>query len=220
MEKTFFEMELRQALEKGQFLLHYQPQFDLKTGQIKGMEALARWNHPDRGYIPPLKFIPIAEENGFILPLGEWVLKTACAQAKAWQEQGFPPLRMSVNVSMRQFNHPSFVEDVQRILNETGLHPSFLNLEITESMMSDVKNCETVLQELHDSGIAVSVDDFGRILILPLFEQIPALPFEDRPGIHQGNRQKQHGNRQSDHRPCEELGVECHCGRRRNRRAR
>ena len=116
MEKTFFEMELRQSLEKGQFLLHYQPQFDLKTGQIKGMEALARWNHPDRGYIPPLKFIPIAEENGFILPLGEWVLKTACSQAKAWQEQGFPPLRMSVNVSMRQFNHPSFVEDVLKNL--------------------------------------------------------------------------------------------------------
>lgn len=161
MEKTFFEMELRQALEKGQFLLHYQPQFDLTTGEIKGMEALARWNHPDRGFIPPLKFIPIAEENGFILPLGEWVLRTACTQAKAWQEQGFPPLRMSVNVSMRQFNQPSFVGDVQRILNETGLHPSHLNLEITESMMSDVKRCETVLQELHDAGITVSIDDFG-----------------------------------------------------------
>ena len=161
MEKTFFETELRQALEKGQFILHYQPQFCLKTGQIKGMEALARWNHPERGYIPPLKFIPIAEENGFILPLGEWVLKTACLQAKAWQEQGFSTLRMSVNVSMRQFNHPSFVEDVQRILIETGLHPSFLNLEITESMMSNVKTCEAVLQELHNAGIAVSIDDFG-----------------------------------------------------------
>ncbi|WP_252504873.1 EAL domain-containing protein [Sporosarcina sp. Marseille-Q4943] len=161
MEKTFFEMELRQALEKGQFLLHYQPQFNLITGQIKGMEALARWNHPYRGFIPPLKFIPIAEENGFILTLGEWVLKTACTQAKAWQEQGLPPLRMSVNVSMRQFNQPSFVEDVLRILNETELHPSYLNLEITESMMSDVKRCETVLQELQDAGITVSVDDFG-----------------------------------------------------------
>lgn len=161
MEKTFFEMELRQSLEKGQFLLHYQPQFDLKTGQIKGLEALARWNHPDRGFIPPLKFIPIAEENGFILPLGEWVLRTACTQAKVWQEQGIPPLRMSVNVSMRQFNQPSFVEDVLRILNETGLHPSYLNLEITESMMSDVKRCEAVLQELHGAGITVSVDDFG-----------------------------------------------------------
>lgn len=161
MEKTFFEMELRQALEKGQFLLHYQPQFDLKTGQIKGMEALVRWNHPDRGFIPPLKFIPTAEENGFILPLGEWVLKTACMQAKEWQEQGFPPLRMSVNVSMKQFIQPSFVEDVQRILNETGLLPSYLNLEITESMMSDVKRCETVLRELNNAGITVSVDDFG-----------------------------------------------------------
>ncbi|MGN7386052.1 sensor domain-containing protein [Sporosarcina sp. SAFN-015] len=161
MEKTFFEMELRQSLEKGQFLLHYQPQFDLKTGQIKGMEALARWKHPVRGYIPPMKFIPIAEENGFILPLGEWVLKTACAQAKAWQEHGFPPLRMSVNMSMRQFNQPSFVEDVLKILNETGLHPSYLNLEITESMMSDVTHCEAVLIELYNAGITVSVDDFG-----------------------------------------------------------
>lgn len=161
MEKTFFEMELRQALDKGQFLLHYQPQFDLESGQIKGMEALARWNHPVRGFIPPLKFIEIAEENGFILQLGEWVLKTACAQAKAWQKQGLPPLRMSVNVSMRQFNQPSFVQDVLRILNETGLHPSYLNLEITESMMSDVKRCETVLQQLYDAGITVSVDDFG-----------------------------------------------------------
>ncbi|WP_239433011.1 sensor domain-containing protein [Sporosarcina sp. ACRSL] len=161
MEKTFFEMELRQALEKEQFLLHYQPQFDLMSGQIKGMEALVRWNHPVRGYISPMKFISIAEENGFILPLGEWVLKTACSQAKAWQEQGHPPLRISVNVSMKQFNHPFFVDDVLRVLKETGLHPSFLNLEITESMMSDVKNCETVLQELYSAGITVSVDDFG-----------------------------------------------------------
>ncbi|MCM3710649.1 sensor domain-containing protein [Sporosarcina luteola] len=161
MEKTFFEMELRQALEKGQFLLHYQPQFDLKTGQLIGMEALARWNHPERGFIPPLKFIEIAEENGFIIPLGDWVLKTACAQAKAWQEQGLPALRMSVNVSMRQFNQPSFVADALKILDETGLHPSYLNLEITESMMSDVKRCETVLQQLKDAGITVSVDDFG-----------------------------------------------------------
>lgn len=161
MEKNFFEMELRQALEKGQFLLHYQPQYDLTTGEVKGMEALVRWDHPDRGFIPPLKFIPIAEENGFILPLGEWVLKTACTQAKAWQEQGLPRLRMSVNVSMRQFSQPSFVDNVLRILNETDLPPTYLNLEITESMMSDVKHCEAVLRELHDAGITVSVDDFG-----------------------------------------------------------
>src|SRR5690606_37229679 len=161
MEKNFFEMELRQALEKEQFLLHYQPQYELTTGDIKGMEALVRWAHPDRGFIPPLKFIPIAEENGFILPLGEWVLKTACAQAKAWQEQGIPRLRMSVNVSMRQFSQPSFVDNVLRILNETDLPPTYLNLEITESMMSDVKHCEAVLRELHDAGITVSVDDFG-----------------------------------------------------------
>ncbi|GEN84739.1 hypothetical protein SLU01_30510 [Sporosarcina luteola] len=161
MEKTFFEKELRQSLEKEQFLLHYQPQYDLETGRIKGIEALARWKHPDRGYIPPVKFIPVAEENGFILELGEWVLKTACAQAKAWQDEGFPSLRLSVNVSMRQFTQPNFVADVLQILHETGLHPTNLNLEITESIMSDVQQCQCILQDLKNAGISVSVDDFG-----------------------------------------------------------
>ncbi|MDN4606704.1 sensor domain-containing protein [Sporosarcina highlanderae] len=161
MERTFFERELRQALDRDQLELHYQPQYDLLTGQIKGYEALARWNHPDRGYIPPARFIPAAEENGFILQLGEWVLKSACAQAKAWQNNGFPALRISVNVSMRQFSQPTFVEDVKRILTETGLHPSLLNLEITESVMSDVQHCQCILQQLHEIGVSVSVDDFG-----------------------------------------------------------
>lgn len=161
MEKTFFERELRQALDKNQFELHYQPQYDLKTGKIKGFEALARWNHPDRGYIPPNRFIPAAEDNGYILQLGKWVLKTACTQAKAWQNNGFPALRISVNVSMRQFSHPTFVVDVKRILAQTGLHPSYLNLEITESVMSDVQQCQCILQQLQDLGVSVSVDDFG-----------------------------------------------------------
>lgn len=161
MEKSFLEMEIRQGLDKGQFSLHYQPQIDLETGLINGLEALVRWEHPDRGFVPPNRFIPIAEENGFILPLGAWVLEQACNQAKTWQENGFRSLRISVNVSMRQFVQPSFVEDVKRVLDETGLDAAFLNLEITESMMSDVQQCQPKLLELQQAGISVSIDDFG-----------------------------------------------------------
>ncbi|WOV87478.1 EAL domain-containing protein [Sporosarcina oncorhynchi] len=161
LEKSFLEMELRQALDNKQFSLHYQPQIDLATGLIKGLEALARWEHPERGFIAPNRFIPIAEENGFILQLGAWVLRQACRQAKAWQDKGFLPLRISVNVSMRQFIQPAFVEDVKKILAETGLDPAYLNLEITESMMSDVQQCQPKLIELQQAGISVSIDDFG-----------------------------------------------------------
>lgn len=161
IEKSLLEMELRLALEKEQFTLYYQPQYDLTTSRITGLEALARWEHPVRGAIPPSRFIPIAEENGFILSLGNWVLKQACIQAKAWQNKGKSPLRMSVNVSMRQFKQPSFVEDVKKILIDTQLDPIYLNLEITESMMSDVLHCQPVLQELNAAGISVSIDDFG-----------------------------------------------------------
>lgn len=161
MEKRFLEMELRQGLDKQQFSLHYQPQVDLTTGLIKGLEALARWEHPERGFIGPNRFIPIAEENGFILQLGDWVLNQACRQAKAWQDKGFRPLRISVNVSMRQFIQPAFVEDVKKVLAETGLDPAYLNLEITESMMSDVQQCQPKLIELQQAGISVSIDDFG-----------------------------------------------------------
>lgn len=161
VEKSFLEMEIRHGLDKGQFSLHYQPQYDLETGLINGLEALLRWEHPERGFVPPNNFIPIAEENGFILPLGAWVLEQACKQAKGWQEKGFRPLRISVNVSMRQFVQPTFVEDVKRILQETDLDAAFLNLEITESMMSDVQQCQPKLLELQQAGISVSIDDFG-----------------------------------------------------------
>lgn len=161
VERTLIEMELRQALQKEELSLHYQPQFNFETGVIQGVEALLRWNHSSRGMIPPAQFIPIAEETGLILPIGLWVLETACRQAKEWQDQGFPPLRMSVNVSLRQFKNPAFVSDVKKTLRITGLEPKYLNIEITESMTSDVNYCQKVLQELRDIGIKASIDDFG-----------------------------------------------------------
>ncbi|GKV55296.1 hypothetical protein NCCP2222_12430 [Sporosarcina sp. NCCP-2222] len=161
VEQTMVEMELRQALQRNQLSLAYQPQFDLKTGRMKGMEALLRWQHPIRGFISPAYFIPIAEDNGFILPIGEWVLKTACRDAKEWQQTGLPPMRVSVNVSIRQFRQPSFVSDVKAILDETGLEPQYLNLEITETIMSDVHHGKLILQELRNLGVNASIDDFG-----------------------------------------------------------
>lgn len=161
IERTLLEMELRQAISKDQLTLHYQPQFDLKTGQIKGVEALVRWIHPEKGFISPGEFIPIAEETGLIFPIGHWVLRTACKQAKKWQDDGFPPIRMSVNVSIQQFNQPSFIQQVKDTLAETKLNPNYLTLEITESMTSDVNHCQFVLKKLRDAGIHVSIDDFG-----------------------------------------------------------
>lgn len=161
MERTLIEMELRQALKKNEMSLHYQPQIDFKSGKISGVEALLRWNHSSRGMISPGKFIPIAEETGIILPIGLWVLETACKQAKDWQELGYPYIQMSVNVSLRQFKSPTFISDVKNTLLQTGLQPCYLNIEITESMTSDVGYCESILQEIRDLGISVSIDDFG-----------------------------------------------------------
>lgn len=161
MEKTLLEMDLRQALSKDELELHYQPQYDMNTGMMTGVEALVRWNHPTKGLISPGAFIPIAEESGLILPIGLWVLETACTQAKTWQRENFQNLRMSVNVSIRQFKQPSFVDEVLRVLHKTGLNPAYLNIEITESMTTDVIYSQKILQRLHNEGIRVSIDDFG-----------------------------------------------------------
>lgn len=161
IEKTLLEMDLRQAISRDEMELHYQPQYDMKTGRITGVEALARWNHSKKGLIPPGRFIPIAEESGIILPIGLWILETACKQAKQWQQQGFPNIRMSVNVSIRQFKQPAFISHVLKVLQKTGLDPCYLNIEITESMTSDVDYSQKILQELHNEGIHVSIDDFG-----------------------------------------------------------
>lgn len=156
------ETDLRRSLERGDFVLHYQPQFDLKTGNLIGAEALVRWIHPQRGLVSPGEFIPLAEETGLIVPLGEQVLRTACAQAKAWHDGGLPPLPIAVNFSVRQFRHAAMMETVHRALEETGADPRWLDIELTES--SIMKNPEAViasLGELKRLGILVSVDDFG-----------------------------------------------------------
>ena len=161
MERTLIEMELRQVLHKKELSLHYQPQYEFNTGNMIGVEALVRWQHPSRGMIPPGQFIPIAEETGMILAIGLWVLETACRQAKEWQDLGYTSLLMSVNVSLRQFKSISFVTDVKDTLHKTGLLPRYLNIEITESMTSDVDYCQNILQDLREIGIKISIDDFG-----------------------------------------------------------
>jgi diguanylate cyclase (GGDEF)-like protein/PAS domain S-box-containing protein len=156
------ETDLRRALEHGEFLLHYQPQIDLKSGALIGMEALIRWRHPGERLVPPATFIPLAEDTGLIVPIGQWVMRTACAQNKAWQDAGLPALRVSVNVSARQFRQKSFPETVAAILRETGLGPAYLELEVTESLMMDhVEAAIMTLKEFHGMGIKLSIDDFG-----------------------------------------------------------
>lgn len=155
------ELELRHALERNQFQVYYQPQIDLKTGKLLGAEALIRWFHPERGNISPATFIPIAEEVGLIVSIGEWVLHTACAQTRIWQQQN-PDLQISVNLSPRQFTHPHLVQRILKILADTGLSPHSLELEITESiLMQDAQLALKLLNTLKQQGIQIAIDDFG-----------------------------------------------------------
>lgn len=161
-DRLSIENSLHKAVERGEFVLHYQPQVDFKSGTIVGLEALIRWNSPERGMVSPLEFIPVAEEIGLIVPIGEWVLRTACAQAVHWQEQGYPPLRMAVNISVRQFRELHFVESIAKILQETGMAPHWLELEITESIaMDDGDALLAKLSSFKDLGVQISIDDFG-----------------------------------------------------------
>ncbi|BAU27961.1 diguanylate cyclase (GGDEF)-like protein [Aneurinibacillus soli] len=161
-EKLSLGNDLHKALLHDNFLLYYQPQVDVQSGQIIGAEALIRWKHPEKGFISPAEFIPLAEENGLILQMGEWVLRTACQQNKAWQDAGYEPIRMSVNLSMHQFQQKNFIESILRTLEETGLQANYLELEVTESIaMYDIENVIKKLDILDKAGIHVSVDDFG-----------------------------------------------------------
>ncbi len=165
MERTYealqLEEDLKKALEREEFRLYYQPKLDLVTGKIIGVEALIRWEHPERGLIPPLEFIPLAEETGFIIPIGEWVLRTACLQNKAWEDAGYLPLLMAVNLSARQLYQPNFVERVKIILKETNRPPESLIFEITERIMLDAFHAPRVIKELKSIGVQISLDDFG-----------------------------------------------------------
>jgi diguanylate cyclase (GGDEF)-like protein len=156
------EALLQTALEKNEFSLHYQPQFDLGTGKISGMEALLRWNSGELGPMTPDQFIPVAEEIGVILPIGEWVLRTACRQAREWQRHGLPDMRIAVNVSCLQFTQPNFAQLVATVLKETGIEPRTLELEITESLLMKNEAWTTqLLMELRNLGVSVAIDDFG-----------------------------------------------------------
>lgn len=161
VDRLVLENDLNHALLKNEFFVVYHPQFDIFTGKMTGMEALIRWNHPVRGVISPGEFIPVAEETGLIIPIGEWVLRTACRQLKQWLEQGNSSLMVAVNLSIRQFYQQNLVETVKGILTETGLSPKYLELEITESMMMNIEHAMKTLQALKDLGIRISIDDFG-----------------------------------------------------------
>ncbi len=159
--KDKWKEELHLALEREEFYLLYQPKLNLKTGKLCGVEALIRWEHPEQGIISPLDFIPAAEETGMILPIGEWVLRTACMQNKAWQEQGLSSMIVAVNLSAPQLYQGDLAEKVQSVLDESGLAPEYLELEITESMTMDVHAVLPVLHQLKRMGVRISMDDFG-----------------------------------------------------------
>lgn len=159
--KSKIAMSIRKGLELGEFTVHYQPQIDIKTEEIIGVEALVRWNHPKLGHISPAEFIPIAEENGMILFIGEFVLRTACQQNKAWQDAGLDPFRVAVNISAKQFSQGNIAAVVTSALDDTGLAPEFLELELTESIIQGAKYAILKMQELKAMGIHLSIDDFG-----------------------------------------------------------
>jgi diguanylate cyclase (GGDEF)-like protein len=161
-ERVRFEADLHRALKLQQFVLHYQPKFDHSTRRIHSVEALIRWRHPDRGLIAPDQFIPLAEESGLIVPIGDWVLREACRQLRARQDQGLPRLRVAVNISALQFRRADLVDTVARALADAGVEAKYLEIELTETaVMSDPEESVTILERLSRMGVIVSVDDFG-----------------------------------------------------------
>ncbi|MFN6460687.1 MAG: EAL domain-containing protein [Nostoc sp. DedVER02] len=175
-ELLTLEKSLRYALERDEFTVYYQPRVNIATGEITGMEALLRWQHPEMGLVAPSVFIPLAEESGLIIAIGEWVLRAACIQNKIWQDAGLPPITMAVNLSLKQFRQPKLVEIITTVLEQTGLEARFLELEIMETTaIEDLGFTRTVLEELKQMGVCISIDDFGtghsslsRLQLLPL----------------------------------------------------
>ena len=161
-ERLELESGLRGAVCRQEFELHYQPKVDIRSGQIVSCEALIRWNHPKRGLVPPAEFIPLAEETGLILPIGEWVLHEACRQTHAWHNSGIPNLRMAVNLSAQQFRQKNLVAMIQHALTQAQLETRFLEIEITETaVMEDAESSVSILRELSEIGVRISIDDFG-----------------------------------------------------------
>ncbi|HEX8890665.1 MAG TPA: bifunctional diguanylate cyclase/phosphodiesterase, partial [Pyrinomonadaceae bacterium] len=158
------ETDLRRAIERKEFVLHYQPIVALETGAISGFEALIRWRHPERGFVPPSEFVQIAEETGLIIPIGQWVLEEACRQIREWQEQfpQYPPLQISVNLSSKQFVNSNLIDQIRKVIADSGIDPYSLKLELTESMvMENFDTAIEMLKQLRKLGIELSIDDFG-----------------------------------------------------------
>jgi len=161
-DRLALETDLRKALDRRELELHYQPKYDVQSGAVTGMEALVRWRHPERGLVMPGEFVALAEETGLIIPLGQWVLREACRQNRAWQDEGLPPLRVAINISGAQLRHDDLVENVALALQETRLEPRYLEIEITESVvMQNASNALLMLDRLSAMGIHLAVDDFG-----------------------------------------------------------
>jgi EAL domain-containing protein (putative c-di-GMP-specific phosphodiesterase class I) len=162
LARLTLESALRHALERNEFSLDYQAKLDLKTKNITGVEALLRWHHPDLGVVSPTQFIPVAEETGMIVPIGRWVLRTACAQNVAWQQDGLPPLCIAVNLSARQFADESLTTDIVAALRDNGMKPELLELELTESMvMQNPERAVKILTAISEMGVRIAIDDFG-----------------------------------------------------------
>jgi EAL domain-containing protein (putative c-di-GMP-specific phosphodiesterase class I) len=162
LQRLGLENQLRRALEHRELELFYQPQLDLRTNRVSGAEALLRWRHPELGLVPPMEFIPMAEETGLIVPIGEWVLRTACAQAAAWAQAGCDGLRMAVNLSRCQLREKGLAALVDRIIHDTGVEPTQVQLEITESaVMRDPDLAVSIMREVKDRGLHLAIDDFG-----------------------------------------------------------
>jgi EAL domain-containing protein (putative c-di-GMP-specific phosphodiesterase class I) len=162
LERQAIEHGLRHAVERGELILHYQPQINLATGAIAGVEALLRWRHPSRGLLHPGSFISVAEESGWIVPIGRWALREGCRQAVAWQDAGLPPMRIAVNVSAVELRAKDFVDGVRAVLRDTRLDPRYLELELTETfLMHDSTSTATVLEALKGMGVQLALDDFG-----------------------------------------------------------
>jgi len=162
VQRQSIESSLRQALDRQEFVLHYQPKMDLQSGTIVGAEAFIRWQHPQRGLLSPVEFVPIAEDSGLIRPIGRWVLREACRQARTWLQAGLPPITVAVNTSALELRAEDFLENLRAILEETQIEPRYLELELTESvLMRDAESTGSLLQAIADLGVKLAIDDFG-----------------------------------------------------------